>query len=244
MSEKLGAKPKTSNKETEISAESQQVMIEELMKSLKKHFDGLCMCAGCLKTAHDRNNPSYPHWFGKTSTAAKFIKKALLENVRSKDPAMREMSIRAFSTLVGNDHGGSSDIIHMSKISVDELSAAIERLSAANKDVATFLDLFQLLLMCSWKTDSHTVHFTLKSKQVCYILGLTCVCKNRILLKFINPLYKFTVICCNKQRARALSKCTRICEVFGRNKSLLCLDYQGLFDRRTSLNERKISQRS
>ena len=157
----MGAKPKTSNKQTETSDESQQVTSEqaavELMKSLQKHFDGLCMCAACLKTAHNRNNPSYPHWFGKTSTAAKFIKKTLLENVKSKDPAMREMSIRAFSTLVGNDHGGSSDIIHMSKISVDELSAAIERLSAANKDVATFLELFQLLLMCSWKTDSYAV---------------------------------------------------------------------------------------
>ena len=170
MSHKLGAKPKTSNKQTETSDESQQVTSEqaavELVKSRQKHFDGLCMCEGCVETAHDRKNPSYPHWFGKTSTAAKFIKKALLENVRSKDPAMREMSIRAFSTLVGNDHGGSSDIIHMSKISVDELSAAIERLSAANKDVATFLELFQLLLMCSWKTDSYSVKIIFMSMQV------------------------------------------------------------------------------
>ena len=170
MSHKLGAKPKTSNKQTETSDESQQVnrkaVCDEMMKSLQKHFDGLCMCAGCLKTAHDRMNPSYPHWFGKTSTAAKFIKKTLLEFVKSKEPAVREMSIRAFSTLVGNDHGGSSDIIHMSKISVDELSAAIERVSAANKDVATFLELFQLLLMCSWKTDSYSVKIIFMSMQV------------------------------------------------------------------------------
>ena len=159
MSGELGAKPKAPKKEM---CERQQAM----ERSLQKFFEDLCMCAGCLKTANCRKNPSFPHWFGKTSTAAKFIKKTLLENVRSKDPMLREETISSFNVLVGDDHGGMSDIVHMSKISVHELSACIERLSAANKDVATFLELFHLLLVCSWKTDYLAVEVIFRLKQV------------------------------------------------------------------------------
>ena len=163
MSDELGAKPKTSKKEKKC--DRQEAMDAELMRSLQEHFEGLCTCKGCLKTANSRKNPSYPHWFGKTSTAAKLIKKTLLENVKSKDPIKRETCIIAFNNLVGDDHGGSSDIIHMAKITIDELSACIDRLSAANKDVATFLELAHLLLMCSWKTDSVAVELICRSKQ-------------------------------------------------------------------------------
>ena len=168
MSGKLGAKPKISKEaRKEILIVRQQVVDSELLRSLQKFFEGLCMCAGCLKTANSRKNPSYPHWFGKTSTAAKFIKKILLEGVKHTREDAREDFITAFNTLVGDDHGGLSDIIHMSKITIDELSTCIERLSAVNKNTATYLELFHLLLMCSWKTDSLTVDFIFFSKQVC-----------------------------------------------------------------------------
>lgn len=164
MSAKSGARPKTS--ETE-KCERRKEIDREQLRSLEKFFEGLCMCDKCLKTANCRKNPDYPHWFGKTSTAAKFIKRTLLDMVKSKDPNLREQCIRNFNTLVGNDHGGLSDIIHLSKISVDELSSCIERLSAANKDVATFLELFHMLLLCSWKTDYLSVEVIFRSKQVC-----------------------------------------------------------------------------
>ena len=172
MSGKSGAKPKAPKKE---KCERQQKISRVLYRSLQDHFfaAGICSCSECLGTANNGKNPSYPqHWFGKTATVAKFTKKILLEMVKDGAPGTRETSIKIFNMLVGGEHGGTSDIIHMSRVSVEELSDGIEKLSAANRDVAVFLDLFHLLLLCSWKTDSTAVEIIFRSKQVCILWSI------------------------------------------------------------------------